>query len=40
VPWNIAFQLEDYEVLALVVILGEQSGGQFSWQTMKWIERN
>jgi hypothetical protein len=39
VPWDVVWALEDYESLALTVIIGECNGGKFNWDRMNWIER-
>jgi len=32
----VIFALEDYESLALTVILGELEGGSFNWNALRW----
>lgn len=39
VPWDVAWSLEDTEVLAYCVTFGRFEGNEFDWQQMKWVER-
>jgi hypothetical protein len=36
VPWSVAWQLEEYEIIAMIVAIGEAEGGVFNWDSMKW----
>jgi hypothetical protein len=38
IPWSVAWSLEEYKQIALLVILGERDGRKFDWESMKWIE--
>jgi hypothetical protein len=38
-PFDVAFAADDDFVLAWVVAKGENEGGEFDWDRMKWIER-
>jgi hypothetical protein len=39
VPFDIAFSLPDEERLAWIIILGEQEGRKFDFNTMRWTHR-
>jgi len=39
VPWDVAWSLEDGDVLAYCVAFGTFEGNEFDWQSMKWVER-
>lgn len=39
VPFDLAFSLPDAEALGFYVSLGEAEGGNFDWNSMKWVER-
>lgn len=36
VPWQVAWKLEPFEQVAMMVIAGEQDGNQFDWDFMRW----
>jgi hypothetical protein len=38
-PFDVAFAADDDFVLAWIVAKGENEGGEFLWDKMKWIER-
>ncbi len=40
VPWEIAENLDDAQMLAFSVIIGEQEGGEFSFEQMRWVEKS
>lgn len=40
VPWSVAWQLEDYEAIAMTVAIGEAEGGSFDWESMTWEKRD
>jgi hypothetical protein len=39
IPFDVAFSLEWPEIVGWLVIFGEMEGREFSWSSMKWIER-
>jgi hypothetical protein len=40
VPFEVAFALTEAELAAFVVTIGElESGQEFNWSTMRWIEK-
>jgi hypothetical protein len=36
-PFDAAFSVDDDFVLAWIVARGENDGGEFSWDLMKWL---
>jgi hypothetical protein len=38
VPWEIAWAMEDWELLAAMVAIGEANGGKFDWDRVQWKE--
>ena len=36
VPWDVAKNLSDAELIAYCVIAGEMDGGRFNWATLTW----
>lgn len=38
-PFDAAFEADDGFVLAWLITKGENDGGKFDWQTMKWLPR-
>ena len=39
VPYDVAFSLDDADLLAHVIVLGEFEGLEWSWSSMQWVER-
>ena len=39
IPFDVAFSLEDHEVMAYAIVLGIIDGGKWSWASMSW-EKN
>jgi hypothetical protein len=38
-PFDTAFAADDDFIQAWVIARGENEGGEFSWDDMKWIEK-
>jgi hypothetical protein len=36
VPYDVAFELDEAERMAYVVVLGRLSGLQFDWRQLRW----
>lgn len=36
VPFDVAFSLDEYERIGLIVICGEIKGGVFDWDRVAW----
>jgi hypothetical protein len=39
-PFDVAFGAEDHFVIAWVIANGENDGGEFDFNAMRWLERN
>lgn len=40
VPFDVAFALEEHELIAYGVIFGEIDGGEWSWDTLTWKSKD
>jgi hypothetical protein len=38
-PFNTAFAFEDDFVLAWIIAKGENEGGEFLWEQMRWLKK-
>jgi hypothetical protein len=39
VPYDVAFDLDDTDLLAHVIVMGEYEGSEWSWSDMRWKPR-
>ena len=40
VPFDVAFALYEHEKLAYGVIFGELEGGEYDWNSLRWVEKS
>lgn len=39
VPFDLAFSMDDVEVLAFVVTMARFDGNEWNWNTMDWVKK-